>query len=243
MALTPADVEGKTFGTALRGYDLDEVDDFLDDVVATLRDLQDQLASARVVEPESTEPPVIADESAVGRALIAAQATGDTIISDAREESERILNEARGEAETWASERDAKKTEADAEMAELTRHVSDVRTQLALLATTVADSLDEMDLAIGGQTEPTVTGDVDNDEGDANDLPDDDEEVESFDLDDQETSSDADDGDSSDEDEEAQADVPDDASEEDGEELDDEPDDASEEDGDELDDEPDDDDH
>ena len=58
MTLTPADVEGKTFGTALRGYDLDEVDDFLDDVVGTLRDLQDQVASARAAQPESSEPPV-----------------------------------------------------------------------------------------------------------------------------------------------------------------------------------------
>ena len=169
MALTPSDIEGKTFGTALRGYDLDEVDDFLDDVVGTLRELQDQLATARATPPESVEPPVIADESAVGRALIAAQATGDSIISDAREESERllndgreeserILNDARGEAETWVTERDAKKAEADVEMAELTDHVSNVRTQLANLATSVADRLDEMDQAIGGSFESPEGG-------------------------------------------------------------------------------------
>ncbi|TDI37156.1 MAG: DivIVA domain-containing protein, partial [Acidobacteria bacterium] len=34
MAMTPSDVEQKTFSTVLRGYDLDEVDDFLDDVIA-----------------------------------------------------------------------------------------------------------------------------------------------------------------------------------------------------------------
>lgn len=191
MALTPGDIEGKTFGTALRGYDLDEVDDFLDEMVTTLRDLEDQLATARVTQSESTEPPVVADESAVGRALIAAQAAGDTIVSDAKEEAERILDQARGEADTWAAERDAKKAEADVEMAELTTHVSNVRTQLALLATTVADSLDDMDQAIGGQTDSTATGDVrvdeDEDEEEANDPLDDDDEVESFDLDDQET--------------------------------------------------------
>ena len=32
MPLTPIDVQQKTFATALRGYDLDEVDDFLDAV-------------------------------------------------------------------------------------------------------------------------------------------------------------------------------------------------------------------
>lgn len=185
MALTPADVEGKTFGTALRGYDLDEVDDFLDDVVGTLRGLQDQLAEARAVQPETTAPAVVADESAVGRALIAAQAAADTILSDARTEAERIVDEARDEAETWVSERDAKKAEADVEMAELTGHVSNVRTQLAVLATAVADRLDEMDQTIIGSVEPTATGDV---SGEDDTLVDLDEEVETFDLGDSDVS-------------------------------------------------------
>jgi cell division initiation protein len=193
MALTPTEVEGKTFGTALRGYDLDEVDDFLDDVVTTLRDLQDQLAKARANQTESAGPPVIADESAVGRALIAAQTAGDTILSDAREESERILNDARGEAETWATERDARKADADVEMAELTEHVSNVRTQLALLATTVADRLDEMDLTIGGEAESTATGEVAEDADEIDDVLDDDPDVESFNLDDENTSDEGDD--------------------------------------------------
>lgn len=190
MALTPSDVEGKTFGTALRGYDLDEVDEFLDDVVATLRDLQDQLAAARTAQPESSERPMVADESAVGRALIAAQAIGDTIISDAREESERILNDTRGEAETWATERDARKAEADIEMAELTEHVSNVRTQLAVLATIVADRLDEMDRTIGGAIESSASGDVVDGVNDDGAFSDDD--LESFSLDDDATSDDGD---------------------------------------------------
>ena len=41
MMLTPSDVEQRTFGTALRGYDVGEVDEFLDEVVATLRRLQE----------------------------------------------------------------------------------------------------------------------------------------------------------------------------------------------------------
>jgi len=180
MALTPTDIEGKTFGTALRGYDLDEVDDFLDEMVTTLRDLQDQLAEARTAAQEETSaPPVVADESAVGRALIAAQAAADTILSDAKEESEQIVNNARDEAENWATERDAKKAEADAEMAELTDHVSNVRNQLAILATAVADRLDEMDQTINGASEPTATGEFTQED---DTLAVDDEEVETFDL-------------------------------------------------------------
>mgnify|MGYP000417498112 CR=1 FL=1 len=46
MPLTPIDVQQKTFGTALRGYDLDEVDDFLDEIVTSLKDSEQRLRDA-----------------------------------------------------------------------------------------------------------------------------------------------------------------------------------------------------
>lgn len=148
MALTPSDIEQKTFSTTLRGYDLNEVDDFLDDVVATLRDLQDQLAIAKTAQGRTAPSD---EESAVGRALIAAQTTGDEMIADAKEEAEKMIADAREEASNWVSEREAKKAEADAEMIQLADHVANVRAQLAVLATLVADRLDEMDHAISGR--------------------------------------------------------------------------------------------
>jgi len=78
-----------------------------------------------------------------------AQATADTMIADAREEAAQILTDARSEADSWADERDAKKAAADEEMDQLARHVAGVRNQLAVLATDVADRLDEMDESIG----------------------------------------------------------------------------------------------
>lgn len=154
MTLSPADVEQKTFSTALRGYDLDEVDDFLDEVVSTLRDLTDQLSAAKQAPAPAVpmDRAVMAegpDESAVGRALIAAQETADQIIADARREADRIIKEADTEADLLVSERDKRKADAEAEMSMLTEHVSGVRARLAVLATAVADRLDEMDEAIG----------------------------------------------------------------------------------------------
>lgn len=150
MTLSPTDVEQKTFSTALRGYDLDEVDDFLDQVVATIRDLTEQLAAARQA-PSTVERPVgpAADESAVGRALVAAQETADQIVAEARREAERIIQQADTEADALVSERDRRRSEAEAEMAELAERIGNVRSRLAVLATAVADRLDEMDAAIG----------------------------------------------------------------------------------------------
>lgn len=150
MVMTPSDVEQKTFSTALRGYDLDEVDDFLDDVISTIRDLQDQIAAAKAAKPSAAPTPV-EDESVIGRVLMTAQATADTMIEDARKEADQLLADARSEADSWTDERDAKRAAAEEEMADLGRLVGSVRNQLAMLATEVADRLDEMDEAIGGE--------------------------------------------------------------------------------------------
>ena len=187
MAITPADIEKKTFSTALRGYDLDEVDDFLDEMVVAVRELEEELARAkeRVAQLEndpeamaalSAAPqPAAPDESAVGRALIAAQAAADRLLEDARGEADKIVGDARSEADTFAQERDRKKAEVDAEMAEMTGLVAGVRNQLAVLATTVADKLDEMDAVVSGAHSKSVfepetdTGTADTDDDLADD--------------------------------------------------------------------------
>jgi DivIVA domain-containing protein len=201
MAITPADIEKKTFSTALRGYDLDEVDDFLDEMVVAVRELDEELARARarVAEleqgsgavaaaaspapvPEAPSAPGL-DESAVGRALVAAQQAADRILEEARSEAERVVGEARSEVDTFVRERDQRKAEVEAEMADMTGLVAGVRTQLAVLATTVADKLDEMDAAVAGAREgiaPPVEqggGDEDSPGSESLDFDDSDEET------------------------------------------------------------------
>lgn len=185
--LSPADVEQKTFSTALRGYDLDEVDDFLDEIVATIRELTEQLDEARrasaegpaaaipsppAVEPVRIEAPDEApvepprpdtaesdiDESAIGRALVAAQAAADRLLEEAQSEAAKIVEGAQSEAETWTEQREAKRREAEAEISALASRVASVRSELAVLAGEVSEKLDDMDAAI-------ETADVDSDEG------------------------------------------------------------------------------
>lgn len=160
--LTATDVEQKTFSTALRGYDLDEVDDFLDEVVATIRDLNEQLEAARsaqptptvapVPEPERTEPvaeaPPSLDESAIGRALVAAQTAADQLLEEARAQADQIVEGARGEADTLEAEKEARKAAAESEMAALAARVASIRSELSVLAGEVSEKLDEMDEVI-----------------------------------------------------------------------------------------------
>ncbi len=164
--LTPEDIEQKTFSTALRGYDLNEVDDFLDEIMATIRDLTEKLEAAKAGQPMAepsavaTAAPVAAtapaiDESAVGRALVAAQEAADRIRSEAEAEADRIKDEARQEADSWVTERAQARADAEKEMTDLSNRVASVRRELAVLAAGVADGLDQMDATIAG-TEPVA---------------------------------------------------------------------------------------
>ena len=213
--LTAADVEQKTFSTALRGYDLDEVDDFLDEVVSTIKELSEKLEEARSAqmaapvpspeleavapeaetpEAEAPEPEVVSepepekaaapaiDESAVGRALIAAQAAADKLLEDAESQASRMLEDAKEEADTWETEKEAKKVEAQAEMANLAERVRSVRSELAVLASHVSGNLDEMDSVI-------ASSGVDNeDDGSGDDIGDDANQVTILDTDDSDDS-------------------------------------------------------
>ena len=166
--LTSADVEQKTFSTALRGYDLDEVDDFLDEVVATLRKLDEDIETARSSATNATvtavpvappsEPAAPIDESAIGRALLAAQNAADQLLAEARDEAARIVSSAQGEAETWQADREAKRAEAEAELASLSSRIAAIRSELAVLAGQVADKLDEMDALVNGGALSTDAG-------------------------------------------------------------------------------------
>jgi cell division initiation protein len=162
MPLTPIDVQQKTFGTALRGYDLDEVDDFLDDVVTSLKDYEQRLRDAQeriaTLEMEMTDRGDA--EGAIARALVAAQRSADSIISDAKAEADRIIGDATAEAAEAGRARAEEKATADLEISRIRAVVDDLRSRVADLAAAVGANLDQMDMAMSTATadlEPEVT--------------------------------------------------------------------------------------
>jgi DivIVA domain-containing protein len=98
------------FRDRLRGYDTDEVDEFLEKVAIGVDELAAQLAAAneRVAEAQRQPhdgPAVLSggtsggDDDLLRRTLILAQRTADLAISEAQAEGEQLLQTARGEAE------------------------------------------------------------------------------------------------------------------------------------------------
>ena len=124
MAITPQDIENLAFTPSKKGYETEEVDRFLEELAGEvdamlqkIADLKSRLtasnqeleaANARVVEleaqiatqAEGEEKPaadgesVAATEHQISQALIVAQQSSDRLIAEARENAEKIRNEA-----------------------------------------------------------------------------------------------------------------------------------------------------
>lgn len=149
MPLTPIDIQQKTFGPELRGYNMDEVDDFLDEVVATLKDYDQRVRDAqdRIRALEAEIATRGEDETAISRALVAAQKQADTMLSEAREAAETIRNEAHDESDRLRAERDAERQSLTQEIARMRATVADLKRRVVELAASAENDLDAMDAA------------------------------------------------------------------------------------------------
>lgn len=130
MDLTPSQVSAATFRTVRKGYDPDQVEEFLGEVALALEQarqhstameararaavarLQEATAAQQVGESTGSgsvvaPPPVPSDvhvapdeAETISRTLLLAQRTADTTLAEAKAEAERITAEAESEAES-----------------------------------------------------------------------------------------------------------------------------------------------
>ena len=119
MALTPLDIQNKNFSVKMRGYNQDDVDDFLDQVT---RDYEDALQKNRELEKSlkhAEEKLQYFNElkDALNQSIIVAQDTADKVKSSANKESEMIITSADNQAKETLVEAERKSNAmiADAE--------------------------------------------------------------------------------------------------------------------------------
>lgn len=98
MPLTPDDIQEKFFRTALRGYHLEDVDEFLDEVALSLKEYEELLAERDRIIAEMKRRPPAADTREAGRDLSQARAEARRIIDEARESASQLVAAARNEA-------------------------------------------------------------------------------------------------------------------------------------------------
>ena len=119
MAITPADIEKQSFSPSELGYNPEEVDSFLEqvsseidamlqkiaDLKGRLTNTEQQLAVAQgqiahfeenseKTAEDKTNAAVAASEHQISQVLLVAQASADKLVADAKDNAERIRNEA-----------------------------------------------------------------------------------------------------------------------------------------------------
>ena len=101
MALTPLDIQNKTFPTKMRGYNQDEVDDFLDLVVRDYEEITQRNRELEKAVKHSEEKLEYFNElkDALNQSLIVAQDTADKVKTSASKESEVIVTSAQNKAD------------------------------------------------------------------------------------------------------------------------------------------------
>ena len=113
--LTPLDIQKQEFGVKMRGYNADEVDDFLDLVGADYEKLyreNKELKDKQIVLNKSIEE-YKNIETSLRNALLYAQNTAEDMKKNASEKAQNILQEAENKARDKSQEFTQLQTEID----------------------------------------------------------------------------------------------------------------------------------
>ncbi|MFD1849130.1 DivIVA domain-containing protein [Oceanobacillus bengalensis] len=135
MPLTPLDIHNKEFTRKLRGYDEDEVNEFLDQVIKDYemvirekKDLGEQVAQLNERLGHFTDI-----ENTLNKSILVAQETAEELKGSASKESKLIVKEAEKNADRIINEALSKSRQIAIEVQELQKQAKVFRTRLKML--------------------------------------------------------------------------------------------------------------
>ncbi|CAM4171955.1 MULTISPECIES: DivIVA domain-containing protein [Paenibacillus] len=147
MPLTPLDIHNKEFSRRIRGYDEDEVNEFLDQVIKDYesvirenKELQNQLLSIQ----ERLDHFVNIEES-LSKTIIVAQEAADDVKNNSKKESQLIIKEAEKNADRIINEALSKSRKIAIETEELRKQASIYRTRFRTLVEAQLELLSQDD--------------------------------------------------------------------------------------------------
>jgi len=155
MPLTPLDIHNKEFSTSFRGYNVDEVNEFLDQVIkdyeAVLKEKKSLEERLRLLEDKLNHFQNL--EETLSKSIIIAQETAEEVKVNARKEAELILKEAEKNADRIINEALTRSRKISIEIEELKKRASVYRNrfrtlleaQLEMLHTNEWDKLSDID--------------------------------------------------------------------------------------------------
>jgi cell division initiation protein len=135
MPLTPLDIHNKEFGRSFRGYDEDEVNEFLDQIIkdyeALIRDNKELQNQVTALQERLDHFANI--EETLSKTIIVAQEAADEVKNNAKKEAQLILKEAEKNADRIINESLARSRKIALEIEELKKQASVYRTRFRTL--------------------------------------------------------------------------------------------------------------
>ena len=131
MPLSAQDVHDKQFKLVRQstGYDIEEVDAFLDEVEAELTRLAAELAAARAGRPATAGGGLDAGASAA-RILELAQRTADEVVAEARRTAELLVGEAEQRSRSAVAALEVQRADLEARVDSLRERESGLRSRM-----------------------------------------------------------------------------------------------------------------
>lgn len=145
--LSPLDIHNKEFTRGFRGYNEDEVNGFLDQIIKdyeiTIREKKD--LQRQVEELNEKVNHFINIEDTLNKSIIIAQETAEELKANARKESKLIIKEAEKNADRIINEALSQSRKISMETEELKRQAKVFRTRLKMLIEAQLDMVNNED--------------------------------------------------------------------------------------------------
>lgn len=139
--LRPIDIQNKEFEKKIKGYNQDQVDDFLDKIIKDYetiikenKTLKDKLEAA---ESELYHYKKI--ENALDDAVVTARETASGIIDNAKAESENIIRRARLDAQNFEKQIDVEHIKRQQEIAAMNTELDNYKLRLKALCSSIVE--------------------------------------------------------------------------------------------------------
>jgi cell division initiation protein len=165
MPLTPLDIHNKEFSRRLRGYDEDEVNEFLDQVIkdyeALIRENKELQNQVLALQEKLNHFANL--EETLSKTIIIAQEAADEVKNNAKKEAQLVIKEAEKNADRIINEALAKSRKIALEIEEMKKQAAIYRTrfrtlveaQLELLS---QDGWESLDTAAAARETRELTG-------------------------------------------------------------------------------------
>lgn len=147
VALTPLDIHNKEFTRGFRGYDEDEVNEFLDQIIKDYESVirEKKKLEDKVEELEEKLGHFSNIEQTLNKSILVAQETAEEVKTNANKESKLIVKEAEKNADRIINEALSKSRRISLEVEELKKQAKVFRTRLKMMVEAQLDMIDNED--------------------------------------------------------------------------------------------------